>query len=694
MRFCSSISSAVVAAFIAIAVLPACGSSSTSYTSSERRDRDRPQHDTPDPDPPPVDDGSDVGRVAGQVHVFAGGALHAQHANTTSRAAARDGELILAADDVRARLDDLRRALRDKDLNVDIDVHRCIRPSTCLLHVRSAGAVVVDKDLGAILNALSGAPGVRYVERNTLIYAQRQPNDPHYPYQWHYPLMRLPEAWDLTTGGDYITGAVIDGGLLASVDLNRTWPGFDFVDDGDDGDSWDGDPTDTAALTSVDGFSHGTHVAGTMGANSDNGVGPAGVDWEARLLPLRVLAGNSGTAFDAAAAVWWAAGYSVEGVDDNDHPADVINCSFGANHFSTQPPQIFRDAFGDAMAHSIVVVAAGNDDIDVATTFPAAVPGVITVGAHDLHRQRAPYSNFGDGIDIMAPGGDVTVDDNQDGYPDGILSWSNAGEVNFVNGTSMAAPHISGLALLARSLEPDLSHAAFAALLRETANPDATCAAGCGAGRADARALLESLLDAPPPPSTTSFSVAPAVMQLGSEGTEAFFDVTNHTNDDLLLTVTATSEAVLHQGDYVLPAQETAYVPLEVDRALAPAGAATVVLTFGGEVRQAELRWSHVDDEPLLREVYVAVIEEQSGEWVAVAGQTAVVDDNYAFGFEAPAGSYFLVALGDDDGDGVYEDGESFGAYPNLDDAQPIDVVAGQTLSNLPIVLQPSLGTP
>ena len=152
-----------------------------------------------------------------------------------------------------------------------------------------AGAAVADSSELATCQAaeaLAARPGVRCAQPNYLLQATRQPNDTHFGKQWHYPQINLPQAWDLTTGSANVIVAVLDTGIKAAhpdFDPARVVPGFDMISDPSvarDGNGRDGNPEDVGDLATPQGSSfHGTHVAGTIGARSDNGSGIAGVDW-------------------------------------------------------------------------------------------------------------------------------------------------------------------------------------------------------------------------------------------------------------------------------------------------------------------------------------------------------------------------------------------------------------------------------
>lgn len=303
-----------------------------------------------------------------------------------------------------------------------------------------------------------------------------RPNDPYYKHQWHLDQVQMPNAW-MRTRGRGVVVAVIDTGVLyrdhergrRAPDLagTRFVPGWDFVD-GDD--------------TPDDEHGHGTHVAGTIAQSTHNAIGVAGVAPDAAIMPLRVLnAQGGGRSGDIAAAIRWAA----------DHGADVINMSLGGG----LPSRAMANAVTYAHDKGVVVVAAAGNTGRGRVEYPAAYDHVIAVGAVRADGQRAYYSSYGDALDIMAPGGDLRVDQNGDGMPDGVVQNTmlrgdpmHHDYLGF-QGTSMAAPHVAGVAALLRAeglRDPD----AVERVLRDSAR-EAGPASDFGAGILQADAALQ-----------------------------------------------------------------------------------------------------------------------------------------------------------------------------------------------------------
>jgi serine protease len=354
---------------------------------------------------------------------------------------------------------------------------------------------------------LSQRSDVEYAHPNWILRALKTPNDEFYGAQWHYEAMNLPAAWDIEDGSsNEITIAVVDSGIIDHPDLAlRVLPGYDFISDpsiAGDGNGRDSNPNDEGGES---GF-HGSHVAGTIGAQTNDGAGVAGVNWNARIVSARALGITGGGSFaDIIDALVWAAGFQYDdnSLPDNPNPAQVINMSLGGN--INQPcPSDAQPIFQQLAENNIiVVVAAGNASEDMSTTFPANCEGVITVGATGPTGERAPYSNFGAGIEVMAPGGDVTkvFEFNGRRLPAGVLSTvlNDQGQPDFTfyNGTSIASPHIAGLVSLMLANNPDLTFTEIVTRLQNAATPltSTECDTGgptsdCGAGFVDVAAAL------------------------------------------------------------------------------------------------------------------------------------------------------------------------------------------------------------
>jgi serine protease len=346
------------------------------------------------------------------------------------------------------------------------------------------------------VEALRKNPRVRYAHPDWKAYATVFPNDQYFSLQWHLGPpdsggIHMQAAWELNPGGSPdVTVAVMDSGIAyedygsfcQAPDFAETQfvPGYDFVNN-------DTHPNDDN--------SHGTHVAGTIAQSTNNHIGTAGIAYNVMLMPLKVLgADGSGYISDIAEGIEWAA----------DNGADVINMSFG-----TSAPWYYLTALQNAVTYAynngVLLVASSGNNNGGTPLYPANYPQVIAVGATLLDKSLASYSAIGN--EVCAPGGtDQREDLNGDGYFDMVLQNTFEPETtNFCNfsywffsGTSMAAPHVSGLSALLFSANPDLTHEDVRQILRDTA--DQYGDAACGYGFINAYTALQAADPGDTPP--------------------------------------------------------------------------------------------------------------------------------------------------------------------------------------------------
>jgi len=348
------------------------------------------------------------------------------------------------------------------------------------------------------------------------VRTQFVPGDSYYEYQWDMKQMGMEHAWDMTRGSASVRVAVIDSGVQVNHEelAGRLVDGYDFISDptrAKDGDGRDSDPSDDT-VPLIGGHSHGTHVAGTIGANTGTsgsvGGSVVGVDHFCKIMPIRCLSNNSDGS--AVQDVWDGLIYAGD-LDDSDlngytwftelfptgldsarprpsQRADVINMSIGSKiPLSTGAMyiQIYNGLLAAAKAKGCtIVVAAGNGDENGVSELietsawvkmPAASPSVICVGATDPMRSQTSYSNYGSALSVMAPGGNTSPDlAFNPSYPEsgGILSLNSSStsyEVAWLQGTSMAAPHIAGVCSLMKAINPGLTPDQIKDILQNTA---------------------------------------------------------------------------------------------------------------------------------------------------------------------------------------------------------------------------------
>lgn len=550
----------------------------------------------------------------------------------------------------------------------------------------------------AAIKSMHREENVAWAEPNFLREALFVPNDPGFEFQWHYPLINLPAAWDETTGAN-VTVAVLDTGILPfhpdiQNQLDLVTGGYDFVSStfySLDGDSVDADPTDPGdglALGFRSSF-HGTHVAGTIAAATNNDEGVAGVAYDARILPIRVLGRGVGTSFDIARGLCFAAGLTTglcDGVPDNPNPADVINLSLGGTGSSLTEQQLFDEI----NAAGILVVAAAGNSSSSRPFYPAAYDGVFSVSALNISSELASYSNFGDSIDLAAPGGEFSGDLNNDGYVDGVLSLGaddSLGSLNYIypfyQGTSMAAPHVAGVFALMRSVNEELDTPAMEQLLRAG---DLTVALDdqvlgekdgeYGYGMIDAAKSVTTALSlggAAPTPVPWLVAV-PNALNFGATLNTVEFDLRNVSGGPLDVT-----EIISDQEWLIAPAENgLGLYDLEVDRDGLLEGIYQGALTVVSDANTVSIDViMQVNDNLLYGDVghiYVRLIDTATGNIREV--EADVVNGEYQWAIDdLPAGNYQLVAFTDADYDGrVCDVGEACGAYPSASQPEIIDL--------------------
>jgi serine protease len=541
-------------------------------------------------------------------------------------------------------------------------------------------------------------PEVEYAEPNLLRQPSRVPTDQFFNSQWHYELINLPEAWDTTVGSDTVIVAVIDTGVLANhPDLStRLIGGFDFISDplrANDGDGIEpnaDDPGDDPQGASSS--FHGTHVAGTVGAVTDNASGVAGVTWQTRVMPLRVLGVEGGTTADITQAIRYAAGLpNVSGTVPPER-ADIINMSLAGPGFSKTE----QDAILAARAQGVIVIAAAGNENTSAFHSPASLEGVISVSAVDLNSAKAPYSNFGSGIDVAAPGGNTSVDRNGDGYADGVLSTVGTDEgeftFRFYQGTSMAAPHVAGVVALMLAVNPSLTPDDIDRLLegthpsttipitRDLGQPGRDDMFGHGLIDAAAAVIVAGSIPGGPGPTPQGSVLAVSTTRLAFDNfiSSLAFEVTN--GGIGMLTITGITADVPWLT--LMPVSGTAplQVTATVDRTGLAEGWHTATISITSDATQGSPMATvgvevQVGGNTLgnIGPVFVLVLERTTRATVAYV----VTDATQNYAFTTPAvvpGTYIVVAGTDRDNNRVIcEPEDACGLFPDV-----VTITAGQ----------------
>ncbi len=393
----------------------------------------------------------------------------------------------------------------------------------------------------------------------------------------------------------------------------------------------DGNPYDDALSGSGAALSgyHGSHVAATAAACSNDGYGVAGVAWASRILPVRVFDGDAGTLADVAKGIYWAAGVPIPGsagssVPVNSNPAQVINLSLGAQQ---APSAILQDAVNAANAKgAVVVVAAGNSGIDASSMTPANLQGVIVVGALGANKEFAPYSDYGALVSVVAPGGNF----GRRGQPaDGVLSVQGCGAVNtdlgssnfaeggsvlpckgtdqagsgYLQGTSMSSPHVAGVVALMMSrasalltppspLEANRNWARVLSYLRDTSSLNGVtgCERGCGAGLVDASAAVTRAAALPSIGALTVLADPLTGVNLGTQQSSAQFTLKNigDANANLTLTSSQAKLGISPVNASIAPGASQVF-NLTLDRA-GLTGSVSALVTASSGARQFGVR--------------------------------------------------------------------------------------------------------
>jgi alpha-tubulin suppressor-like RCC1 family protein len=383
-------------------------------------------------------------------------------------------------------------------------------------------------EVAALSRRFANDPDVIEILPDRIFFPALTPNDPLFAQQWALSAangINAPAAWDITTGANNLIIGIIDTGTLPHNGLAGRWiGGYDFVGDtnrSNDGDGRDADASDPgdwvtpaesgsgplAGCPVTDSRWHGTAMAGVIAANANNGAGIAGINWNSKILPVRVVGKCGAYESDIADGIRWAAGIAIPSIPANPNTADVLNVSLST---AGDCSPTLQSAINEVVAAGApIVVAAGNNSLAASGYSPANCAGVITVGAVDRNGGKPTYANFGDPIALSAPGGIGAI---ASGTPEQnwVLTTQNQGTTvpsgtndfyQAVLGTSIATAHVTGVASLMLSVKPQLSPSDLKEILRNSARlfPANAVSAGsqancsmalCGDGIVDAHVAV------------------------------------------------------------------------------------------------------------------------------------------------------------------------------------------------------------
>lgn len=604
--------------------------------------------------------------------------------------------------------------------------------------IDSESALILDTIAYAKLMQKSGQ--FKYAEPNMRMHSlQATPtlvgtlpsNDQEYSRQkWHYDMISLPLAMQTLLGMSpqpliRPIVAVIDTGIVTNhPDLvNNITAGYDFVSSATsaaDGNGIDANPDDSSPANTNPVF-HGAHVAGTVAAQGFNGLGGLGVAPMARIMPLRALgAGGSGTVYDILQAVRFAARLTNDSGMLPAERADVINLSLGG---TAACPASYQQLFNQVrLQGTIVVAASGNESangvVDVGT--PANCAGVIAVGAVDARRSRSYYSNGGPTLRVVAPGGDIRVSTTGNGQPDGIFSTVAQFDENgarqstyaYLQGTSMASPHMAGIVALMRWVNPAITPDTIDTLISNGSITEDLGTVGrdilYGYGLINAKRAIDAAIASlgnggtPPPPAQGRIEASPSGIDFGSIRTEAVELVVQRigATTDTVASVTASSNAIsvapktgmvdaTRLGTYLITPNrnnvtvgQTAFSSVVVTTASGRTLSVSVSVTRPG----AGMAGGNSGV------IYVLALNaDGENPSLAVVGQGSVVQPvngvyNYSINIVPTTGvavprNVYIVAGSDLDNDGkICNRGEACGAYPFLDNnPTPLNITNANT---------------
>jgi len=546
-----------------------------------------------------------------------------------------------------------------------------------------------------VIDALKNDPNVRFAEPNYFRYPLFVPNDPYYSKQWHYPLINLPQAWEVTEGDSNVVVAVIDTGILSQhpdIIGQLTTDGYDFIsvdsiaNDTDPG--RDDDPEDTGEEMTGGSSFHGTHVSGTIAAASNNAIGVAGIAYQSKIMPLRALGPAGGLTTDVMEAMKYAAGLDNKSNTLPDKPANIINMSIGGG----SPSQAEQTIIDDVRAAGIIIIAAAGNEDTSDPSYPAAYTGVVSVSAVGPDKSLASYSNYGATIDVAAPGGDFAASSDGVYSTSGDNSQSDATEYvySYSRGTSMASPHMAGVVALMKSVQPALTPTDLDGLISA-----GTITEDLGADGADVRnnsfgyGLIDAFkaVEAVSGPLPAYLLVDSVSLNFGNITTQKTVSLTKSNNDALTVNkVVVDADWLTVTADASVDAEGIGDYLVAVDRTDIVDGPYYTTITF-------ESTQNSVDVLVIMYQGPVSVVGDTGFHYVLLLDaktfrsmhqdNVAVSNGEYAYYFPSVTEGNYIVFAGTDSDNDLYigDSGEATGAYISLD--QPAVIGVNRDLSNI-----------
>lgn len=529
-----------------------------------------------------------------------------------------------------------------------------------------------------LIKSLNQRSDIAFAEPNFIYHSSIVPDDPNFSDQWNLEMLRQSAAWEVATGNGVVV-AVLDTGINNSHEdlLNNIFSdAYDFISDSKqagDGNGIDADPTDLGSSF------HGSHVAGIISAEANNQKGIAGIAYNAKIMPIRVLGvQDTGTSSDIAQAILYAARLSNSSGTLPAQRADIINMSFGGSALSETVQIAIQNAYDQGV---ILIGAAGNEATNLAF-YPAAFPQVIGVGSISNDKQHSGFSNYGMNVDLVAPGGTGSGSANFDGFQDAILSTVNANNYAEYIGTSMAAPHVSAVAALMKELSPSLTGSVFKSALDQGLLTQTFSAMESDPNNYFGKGLIDPIKATTWASGNNSIpgmlSIYPSKFGFNGALIKADLELTNPSERDvrilsideqenwLQVTEKDNVDATTRLGSYLVEVnlalsnldQGIITVNYQID------GGATLQTTLSVFISQTNQSDSTVGT--LFISLYKQddILNENFQPSYTVGGQ--LNNGFYKYCFQnIEKGAYFLSASTDHDRDQLpYDDGEAFGAYP------------------------------